>query len=233
MICPKCGQKNDEDASFCEKCGTKFNTTLLDNPDTKKPLKKESIAQSTKILIIVCVVLVIGVGITAGILFKNSQHNSQVPASNNSSMNQISNESGFPVSQASNLAVQIAKYNGNFASVSYGSTTLDQNQCLYILAKAIIMINSNETGNIPIKSIQTASSPEGTVTSGTIAQSDYVNVATRAYTWIDNYGRSPNYVGIKNPGQPDLSPTMALDLFSKVLSQYNSTGQLPTSVTIP
>jgi hypothetical protein len=26
---------------------------------------------------------------------------------------------------------------------------------------------------------------------------------------------------------------MALDLFSKVLSQYNSTGQLPTSVTIP
>ena len=26
MICPKCGQKNDEDASFCEKCGTKFNT---------------------------------------------------------------------------------------------------------------------------------------------------------------------------------------------------------------
>ena len=77
------------------------------------------------------------------------------------------------------------------------------------------MINSNETGNIPIKSIQSASSPEGTVTSGNIAQSDYVNVATRTYTWIDNYGRSPNYVGIKNPGQPDLSPTMTLDLFSR------------------
>ena len=55
------------------------------------------------------------------------------------------------------------------------------------------MINSNETGNIPIKSIQSASSPEGTVTSGTIIQSDYVNVATRTYTWIDNNGRSPNY----------------------------------------
>ena len=91
MICPKCGQKNDEDASFCEKCGTKFNTTSLNNTDTKKPLKKETIAQSTKILIIVCVVLVIGV---AGIIIKNSQHN-QNPTSNNASMNQITNESGF------------------------------------------------------------------------------------------------------------------------------------------
>jgi hypothetical protein len=232
MICPKCGQKNDEDASFCEKCGTKFNTILSDDHGTKEPLKKETIAKSTKILIIVCVVLVIGIGITVGILIKNSQQNSQDPT-NNTTTNQISKESGFPVSQAPILAVQIAQYNGNFASVSYGSTKLDQNQCLYILSKAIVMISSNQTGNISIKSIRSASSPEGTVTSGTIAQADYVNVATRTYSWIDNYGRSPNYVGIKNPGQPDLSPTMTLDLFSKVLSQYNSTGQLPTSVTIP
>ena len=95
------------------------------------------------------------------------------------------------------------------------------------------MINSNQQGNIPIKSIKSASSPEGTVTSATIAQSDYINIATRTYTWIDTNGRSPNYVGITNPGQPDLSPTTTLNLFTKVLSQYNSTGQLPQSVTIP
>jgi hypothetical protein len=240
MICPKCGHKNDIDADFCENCGTKIKDTADDKQYTNNS-SNESISKSTKLLIVICVVLIIGIGIAAGVLIKNnlekspvqSVTNSSADQITNSSADQITNSSGFPLSQTSNLAVQIAKYNGNISSVNYGSVTLDQNQCLYILSKAIVMINNNETGNIPIKSIQTASSPEGTVTSGTIAQSDYVNVATRTYTWIDNYGRSPNYVGIKNPGQPDLSPTMTLDLFSKVLSEYNSTGQLPQSVSIP
>jgi hypothetical protein len=231
MICPKCGHKNDEDADFCESCGTKIKNTLSDKTNANEP-SNEGMAQSTKILIIVCVVLVIGVGIAAGILIKNSQQNSQVQSTSNTS-NQITNSTGFTASQASNLAVQISKYNGNFGSVNYGSTTLDKNQVLYILAKAIIMINSNEQGNIPIKSINSASSPEGTVTSATIAQSDYVSIASRTYSWIDKYGQTPNYVGITNPGQPDLSPTTTLNLFTKVLSQYNSTGQLPPSVTLP
>ena len=214
MICQKCGHKNDDDAQFCEKCGTKFNSIFN---------------QSSKILILVAVILIIGIGITAGVLIKNSQ----VTNSTDSSMDQITEASGFPISQASNLAVQISKYNGNFESVTYSSITLDKNQVLYILAKAIVMINSNQQGNIPIKSIKSASSPEGTVTSATIAQSDYISIATRTYTWIDTNGQSPNYVGITNPGQPDLSPTTTLNLFTKVLSQYNSTGQLPQSVTIP
>ena len=232
MICPKCGHKNEVDADFCENCGTKIKNTVDDKQYTNNS-SKESISQTTKLLIVICVILVIGIGITAGVFIKNNLEKSPVQSITNSSADQITNSSGFPVSQTSNLAVQIGKYNGNIGSVNYGSVTLDQNQCLYILSKAIVMINNNETGNIPIKSVKSASSPEGTVTSGTIAQSDYVNVATRTYTWIDNYGRSPNYVGIKNPGQPDLSPTMTLDLFSKVLSEYNSTGQLPQSVSIP
>ena len=232
--CENCGHINDEDATFCEKCGANLKkaSSRRVNPE-RPPRNDERMGQSTKILIIICVVLVIGIGITAGVLIKNNLEKSPIQSTTNNSADQITNTSGFPLSQTSNLAVQIAKYNGNIGSVNYGSVTLDQNQCLYIFAKAIVMINSNETGNIPIKSIQSASSPEGTVTSGNIAQSDYVNVATRTYTWIDNYARSPNYVGIKNPGQPDLSPTMTLDLFSKVLSEYNSTGQLPQSVSIP
>ena len=230
MICPKCGHKNEIDADFCENCGTKIKNTIDDKHYTSNS-SNESISQTTKLLIALCVILVIGIGITAGVFIKNNLEKSPVQGVTNSA-DQITNSS-FPVSLASNLAIQIAKYNGNIGSLNYGSVTLDQNQCLYILSKAIVMIKNNETGNIPIKSVKSASSPEGTVTSGTIAQSDYVNVANRTYTWIDNYGRSPNYVGIKNPGQPDLSPTMTLDLFSKVLSEYNSTGQLPQSVSIP
>ena len=233
MICPKCGYNNDKDADFCENCGTGIKTTLSAKMLTKEQSKKEGISQSTKILIIVCIILVIGVGIAAGILIKNSQQNSHDQSATNTPTNQITNSTGFPLTQSSNLAVQISKYNGNFESVNYGSITLDKNQVLYILAKAIVMINTNQQGNIPIKSIKSASSPEGTVTSATIDQSDYISIASRTYSWIDNNGRSPNYIGITNPGQPDLSPTTTLNLFIKVLSQYNSTGQLPPSVTIP
>jgi Double zinc ribbon len=231
MKCPKCKHENDEDAAFCENCGSKIKNPSSDKIFTNEP-PKEGLAQSTKILLVICVVLVIGVGIASGILIKSSQQTSPDQSATNTS-NQITTSTGFPISQASNLAVQISKYNGNFESITYGSITLNKNQVLYILAKAIVMINSNEQGNIPIKSIQSPSSPEGTVTSATIAQSDYVSIASRTYTWADKYGRTPNYVGITNPGQPDLSPTTTLNLFTKILSQYNSTGQLPTSVTIP
>ncbi len=233
MICPKCGHKNDEDADFCENCGTKIKNNHSDKPGTNEPTNKGSMNQLTKILIAVCIILVIGVGIAAGILIKNSQQNPQDQSATNTSTNQITNSTGFPLTQSSNLAVQISKYNGNFESVTYGSITLDKNQVLYILAKAIVMINSNEQGNIPIKSFKSASSPEGTVTSATIAQSDYISIASRTYSWMDEYGQTPNYVGITNPGQPDLSPITTLNLFTKVLSQYNSTNQLPQSVTIP
>jgi hypothetical protein len=229
--CENCGHDNDIDASFCESCGSNLKTSTLSKKPGKTIKKEDGMGQSTKILIIVCVVLVIGVGIASGVLIKSSQQNIQDPGK--SSMNQISNDTGFPVSQASNLAIEISKYNGSIESVNYGSITLDKNQCLYILSKAIVMINSGQQGNIPINSFESAGNPYGTVTSATINKAEYVDIASRTYTWMDNNGQSPNYVGITNPGQADLSPVTSLNLFSKVLSVYNSTGQLPASVTIP
>ena len=135
MICPKCGHKNDEDADFCENCGTEIKGTNSAKMLTNKQSEKEGISQSTKILIIACIILVIGVGITAGILIKNSQQSTQDQSATNASTNQITNSTGFPLTQASDLAVQISKYNGNFESVTYGSITLDKNQVLYILSK--------------------------------------------------------------------------------------------------
>ena len=236
MICPKCGQENIEDASFCENCGTQLKTTLTTKPPSKNSLKKEGMAQSTKILIIVCIVLVIGVGIAIGVLYKNSQTPGTVVTNQNSTnvtTNPSTSTSSIPVSDVPNLAVGISNSNGNIASVSYGSTTLNKNQCLYILSKAIVMINSNQTGNIPINSYGNAANPTGTVTDGTIAKADYVDMAMRTYTWMDNNGISPNFVGITNPGQPDLTPDTTLNLFANILSQYKSTGQLPSSVPIP
>lgn len=235
--CKSCGHENDMDAIFCENCGSKLNnSTLAGGPPKKGPMEEEGMAQSTKILIAVIVILVIGVGIAAGYMIKNTQQTLPVVANQNTSnvsSNQVSKTTGFPVSETPNLASVIQKNNGTIASVTYGTVTLDKNQCLYILAKGIVMINNNQQGSIPINSYGNAANPAGTVTSATIAKADYVNMASRTYAWMDNNGNAPNYVGIVNPGQPDLSPDTTLNLFAKILSNYKNTGQLPGSVTIP
>lgn len=218
MLCPKCGHKNDEDAIYCEKCG--------------KNLRKHSgiSGNQTKLLIGLCVILILIAGVTAGVLMKNS------PNSNSSagdvSKDQISEGTGFPVSLAPDLASEIEKQNGTFGNIKYGSVSLDKYQCIYILSKATVMLNENESGNITIKSVGAPESPYGFVSTGSLSKDEYVDVAYRTYNWIDNNGVAPNYVGISNPGQPDLSPDTILSVLSDVLSQYNSKGKLPETVAI-
>jgi hypothetical protein len=197
--------------------------------------KKNGISSNSKILIIVCIVLVIGLGITTGILLKNSQQTPDIATQNqyNSNSTQISKSTGFPVSEAPNMAEKIYNSNVTIKSITFNSITLDKNQCIYILAKSIVMINDGNQGNIPLTSFNSADYPEGYITNYVITKSEYVDMAHRTYTWMDKNGATPNYVGIKTPGQPDLSPDSALKMFAKVLSTYKSEGNLPNSITIP
>ncbi len=232
--CKYCGHENDSDASFCENCGKKINSISNHNINVEK-VDNKNFTGTTKLLIVLCVVLVIGVGITAGYILKNNQQTPSVAVNGNavnSSGNSISESAGFPVSEAPNLGYEILKNNGTISSVTYGGVKLDKNQCLYILANAVVMLNKGQNGNIPINSYGSAANPAGTVTTADINKNEYVDIATRTISWMDNNKNTPNYVGIVNPGQPDLSPDTTLNLFARVLSDYKSTGQLPESVSI-
>ena len=89
--CPNCGHTNDGDAKFCESCGANLESTISRQSFPEKPIKKESgMAQSTKILIIVCVILVAGLGITAGALIQMNKVGT-VPVTNSSPVSQSSN----------------------------------------------------------------------------------------------------------------------------------------------
>ena len=86
--CEECGYKNDDDAAFCEKCGANLKTTLSEKTFTNKEIKLEDgMAQSTKILIILCMILVAGLGISAGALIQMN-NNGGIVATNTSSVNQ-------------------------------------------------------------------------------------------------------------------------------------------------
>jgi len=61
----------------------------------------------------------------------------------------------------------------------------------------------------------------------------YLTKRAHAKPGKDANGRAPNYLGIKNPGQPELASYDTLNLYSKVLTAYKNSGQLPASIQIP
>jgi hypothetical protein len=69
--CQNCGHENDMDAAFCESCGEELKTTISNRKYPKEVITKDNgMSQSTKILIAVCIILVAGLGITAGALMQ-------------------------------------------------------------------------------------------------------------------------------------------------------------------
>jgi hypothetical protein len=85
--CQNCGHFNDSDATFCEGCGANLKTTSSGRSIPSEPIKKDNgMAQSTKILIVVCVILVAGLGISAGALMQMYKGGPVV--ANNSSVTQ-------------------------------------------------------------------------------------------------------------------------------------------------
>lgn len=88
MQCQNCGYDNDEDALFCEKCGSNLKQQSFGRFNQTKS-EKEGMRTSTKVLIVVCIVLVVALGITAGALFLNKGTSNNNPVSVNQSSEQV------------------------------------------------------------------------------------------------------------------------------------------------
>lgn len=236
MKCEKCGHDNALDAVFCEECGSKLMGGSSFGRSTPAKPKKEESKTSNTILIVAIIALVVILGIMGGILLKipGTSNNTATNTTTSAPVTEpISLTTGFPVSQVPAFAQEITRQGVGFTTITYNGVTLNKNQCLYILSRGLVMISTGQTGNIPINQYRDPDNPYGTVTSATITKSDYLNMAQRTYTWMDNNGQSPNYIGIRGSGDPDLSPDTLLNLYARVLAQYQSTGQLPDTITMP
>ncbi len=221
--CPNCGVRNDNNATYCENCGSAIKSTSSSN--------------NFLIIIIVIAIIIIG-GIIGVIAFSsNSQNDNNIENNGNSfgagsSNSEVSiSSSGIALSEVPKLASKILSTGSNFQTMSIGSTTLSKNQCMYVLARAITMVASGQDGTIPINSYGSPSNPYGLIHHGTISKSQYVDMASRTYRWMDNNGATPNYTGISVPGKPDISPDDLLIIFADILNQYGQTGSLPSTVS--
>ena len=131
-----------------------------------------------------------------------------------------------------NLAKEVADRNYDFSSIDYKGNSYSESQCIYIFSKYVLKINSGDDSAITVRPISKAPNPNAEDLSQEISKSDYISMAGRIVSFIDNNNAVPNYVGISSIGPRDLSPDKLLYLYSQIVLNYGVTGDLPESVEI-
>jgi len=84
VYCKNCGHENDEDATFCENCGANLGSTSPQETSA-------GMSRINKILIVAVIVLVLGVGLTVGLLLTSKSPASNTTV-NNTSVNVTESE---------------------------------------------------------------------------------------------------------------------------------------------
>ena len=131
-----------------------------------------------------------------------------------------------------NLAKEVADRNYDFSSIDYKGNSYSESQCIYIFSKYVLKINSGDDSAITVRPISKAPNPNAEDLSQEISKSDYISMAGRIVSFIDNNNAVPNYVGISSIGPKDLSPDKLLYLYTQIVLNYGVTGDLPESVEI-
>ena len=131
-----------------------------------------------------------------------------------------------------NLAQKVSEKNYAFSTIEYMGNEYDEAQCIYIFSEYLLNIDKNKDSSIEVKDIKKATNPSGEDLSQSIDKADYLSIAQRVHSWMDQKDTVPNYVGISGIGAADLSPKMMLKLFTLASLEYSITEELPESVDI-
>ena len=131
-----------------------------------------------------------------------------------------------------NLAQKVSQKNYAFSTIEYEGNEYDEAQCIYIFSEYLLNIDKNKDSSIEVKDVKNASNPSGEDLSQSIDKADYLSMAQRVHSWMDQKDTVPNYVGISGIGAKDLSPKMMLKLFTLATLEYSITEELPESVDI-
>ena len=131
-----------------------------------------------------------------------------------------------------NLALKISQTGYSFSTIDYDGKELTNAQCIYILSEYLLNVEKGKSSPIEIKNVSMASSPSGEDSSQTIEKSDYLSIANRVHSWMDSHNSVPNYVGVSQMGEADLSPSKMLELFTQATLDYSVSGDLSESIDI-
>ena len=131
-----------------------------------------------------------------------------------------------------NLAQKVYENSYSFSTINYNGHEYTEAQCIYIFSEYILNVENGKSSSIEVKEYDDASNPSGEDSSQSIEKSDYLSIANRVHSWMGSQDSFPNYVGISQTGEADLSPNKMLKLFTQATLDYGVTGDLPKSVEI-
>ncbi|RBQ24345.1 hypothetical protein ALNOE001_02670 [Candidatus Methanobinarius endosymbioticus] len=123
-----------------------------------------------------------------------------------------------------------AKANGVLPNyVTIAGKRYSMTEFLYLASTAIVNINKGIDSDIIAKTFKNPSKPSGSSINGDIYKSDFINLASRVFSYMLNNGQAPNYAS--SPLGNMQFQTLVLSL-SKILEFANSEGKLPNYLTL-
>lgn len=98
---------------------------------------------------------------------------------------------------------------------------------LYLLAKGTVQANSGSTADILLKDVDSSTSISGTIKSGNILKTEYISNAQNIISYIDTFGKAPNYI---TTSLGNLSFESTVYTYSRIMSFYKTNSRLPNYV---
>lgn len=138
------------------------------------------------------------------------------------------------ISQLNTAAKNIRNYYDSHSktlptSVTINAQTYTMSQMLYLLTTATINMSNSNLYPIAAKTVNSATSPSGTISSGNIVKSRYISYAKSIRNYINSYGRAPNYVATT---LGNMKLKYMVYMYSKIVNYYKSNNRLPNYVSI-
>lgn len=144
-----------------------------------------------------------------------------------------SSSSTITVNQVATAASSVKSfYETNYRLPNYVTTSsgqLSMSQFLYVLTTGTTQANTGSTTPISIKTVTPPPNPTEQLKSGTIAKSEYINLAKTIKNFVDTNGRLPNYV---TTSLGKMRYDSLVYMFSKIMNFYKTNGRLPSTVSV-
>ncbi len=144
VFCKKCGYENDDDALYCENCGT--NLSSINSPSSSGRRK------TNKILMVAVVVLILGIGVIAGMMMI-----SKAPVVNNTNVTNENQNTQSATQNTSNNGPEIIDSNsitgnseiyGNFKFEWKTYKNTEYNLVIYSTFSNEVQNNLKQTGTL-------------------------------------------------------------------------------------
>ncbi|HML05188.1 MAG TPA: transglutaminase domain-containing protein [Methanobacterium sp.] len=156
-------------------------------------------------------------GLTDNDFFKSTSQNS-VSFSINSILGAATNVKSFIDSNS-----RLPNY------VQIDSTQVSMSEMLRIMSVSVLQLSTGIKTPVTFKDVDTATNSTGSIVSGNVTKTEFLDIAQRIKSFIDSNGIAPNYV-TSSLGKMQYESTIYM--MAKVLDFYNTNNRLPSYVSM-